>query len=154
MDKYLGLLGLPAADRAKTHGYVVPLVPRRGGYVRKRVFLVGDAAGFADPVTAEGISPAIRSGCLVARALAEAEMDVDRAAELYQQSISAEWLPELAAGRKLARLFYSSATIRGWLMQHQGERLANAMAGVMMGERRYTDHVEAFFRKIKGLRRP
>ena len=56
----------------------VRLEDERGGIIpsgRSRrasgnVFLVGDAAGVADPFTAEGIFEAIKSGVLVARALA------------------------------------------------------------------------------------
>jgi len=149
LRSYLGQLGLAHASRENVHGYVVPLIPREKGFVQKRVFLVGDAAGLADPVSAEGISPAIRSGEMAASALIDAAMDVEAAAATYQQELVSEWLPELAAGRKLARLFYSSAAIRGWLMRQHGDRLAHAMGDVFMGERRYVDHVDAFFHKLR-----
>lgn len=76
-------------------------------------------------------------------------MDVEEAATAYQQSVVSDWLPAVAAGRKLARLFYSSAAIRGWLMRQYGDRLAHAMGDVFMGERRYVDHVDGFFHKLR-----
>ncbi len=56
---------------ANTRGHFIPL----GGIKRKlysgRVILVGDAAGFADPFHGEGISHAILSSKLAARAVAD-----------------------------------------------------------------------------------
>lgn len=53
-------------------GHVIPAggVPRR--WSRKRVLLVGDAAGFVDTISGEGIGYAIKSGTLAASAIASA----------------------------------------------------------------------------------
>jgi geranylgeranyl reductase family protein len=72
----------------------VPLEDERGGVIpsgRARrtsgnVFLVGDAAGVADPFTAEGIFEAVKSGNLVARALAESS-GIDDARVRYERSL-------------------------------------------------------------------
>lgn len=53
----------------EVRGGVIPSGRRRR--VIGRTFLVGDAAGVADPFTAEGIYEAMRSGRLAARSLAE-----------------------------------------------------------------------------------
>jgi geranylgeranyl reductase family protein len=55
-------LGIKEVISEKMHGFQIPVSPRTDGFVKKNVFLVGDAAGFADPLTAEGISNAIFSG--------------------------------------------------------------------------------------------
>ena len=61
-------LGIPLRD---VRGHLIP----RGGIKRTiqsgRILLVGDAAGFADPFHGEGISYAILSGKLAAKALAD-----------------------------------------------------------------------------------
>jgi len=63
------------------------LIPSgRGRRSRGHVFLVGDAAGVADPFTAEGISEAIKSGRLVAQALTESS-DVDEARTRYERDL-------------------------------------------------------------------
>jgi geranylgeranyl reductase family protein len=67
----------------------------RGGVIpsgRKRrtapgVFLIGDAAGVADPFTAEGIFQALHSGRLAARALAESA-DADAARARYERELA------------------------------------------------------------------
>src|SRR3989442_11385726 len=72
LEEYLRVIGL--APRAmERHGFVIPVRPRAGPLARERMLLVGDAAGLADPVTAEGISPAARSGGLPAPALIPSE---------------------------------------------------------------------------------
>ncbi|MEQ1847034.1 MAG: geranylgeranyl reductase family protein, partial [Nitrospira sp.] len=49
MARYLDLLGCGSVTQIERHGFVIPVRPRRGPFVHKRILLVGDAAGFADP---------------------------------------------------------------------------------------------------------
>lgn len=53
-EEYLRYLGITELGRVERHGYFIPLRPRSEPLARNRVFLVGDAAGLVDPVTAEG----------------------------------------------------------------------------------------------------
>jgi geranylgeranyl reductase family protein len=64
-----------------------------------RVFLVGDAAGVADPFTAEGIFEAIHSGQLVAQALT-GWSDIDEARRRYERALQA-----LDRNERVARAF-------------------------------------------------
>src|SRR2546426_3850816 len=61
LAEYLRVSGL-APRSLEPHGFVIPVRPRAGPLARQRMLLVGDAAGLADPVTAEGVSLAARSG--------------------------------------------------------------------------------------------
>src|SRR2546428_9755793 len=67
-------MGLAPRARER-HGFVIRVRPGAGRLARERMLLVGDAAGLADPVTAEGISPAARSGGLAAGAIIASELD-------------------------------------------------------------------------------
>lgn len=51
------------------HGHPLPIYARREQVHTARTFLVGDAAGFVDPFTGEGIRFAIKSGRLAAEAI-------------------------------------------------------------------------------------
>lgn len=62
--------------------------------------LAGDAGGLVDPVTGEGIYFALRSGELLADALAE------RAPESYAERVWRDFGKRLALGARLARRFY------------------------------------------------
>lgn len=51
------------------HGHPLPVFVRREQIHTARTFLVGDAAGFVDPLTGEGIRFAIKSGRMAAEAI-------------------------------------------------------------------------------------
>jgi geranylgeranyl reductase family protein len=146
---YLKKLEINLPADAETHGYVVPISPRTDGFVRNRVFLVGDAAGVADPVSAEGISFAIRSGQIAASTLVDAQLDEPGAAALYESRLADEVLIELAAGRKLAMLLYASEQARIWMMSHYGENMARAITDVYLGKRTYHGAADSFIKKVK-----
>jgi geranylgeranyl reductase family protein len=78
------LLG-DAPELESVSGGIIP--SGRARRVRGRVFLIGDAAGVADPFTAEGIYEAIESGRLVAGALTAGD-GVPAAAARYESALS------------------------------------------------------------------
>ncbi len=139
MVRYLDLLGCGAVTQIERHGYVIPIQPRRGPFIAKRVLLIGDAAGFADPVTGEGISFAIRSGLMAAQSLIDEQLEEDAVSDAYGRSLAGTILPELRRGRILARLLYHFPLIRSWAFSRQGQRLCEAVTDVMAGTRQYQD---------------
>ncbi|NJB83291.1 NAD(P)/FAD-dependent oxidoreductase [Wenyingzhuangia aestuarii] len=138
---YIKFLGIEEIISIEKHGYQIPVTPRLDGFVKNNVFLIGDAAGFADPLTAEGISNAIYSGKLVAEAIAEAGDDSEKAAKTYTDIIESTIMPELLTSMKLAKLFYSSKLIRKTLMKNYGQRFSEAMTDIFMGEKLYPKDV-------------
>ncbi|MDT8414887.1 MAG: geranylgeranyl reductase family protein [Flavobacteriaceae bacterium] len=147
---YLQTLGISNVLEEQAHGFVIPISPRTDGFVKHRVFLIGDAAGFADPVTAEGISNAILSGNLVAKALIESKANLDEATLLYQQYLDEKILPELLTGIQLAKLFYNNQKLRNLMLKKLGQMAAEAMTDVFMGVRSYPkDYKESIRRRLK-----
>ena len=141
LERYLGALDIvPRA--VERHGFVIPVRPRAGGFARHRVLLVGDAAGFADPVTAEGISLAARSGRLAAAAIVQAGLDEARVRAGYQAGLR-PLLAELRVARGLARLLYNHPRARGWLFRRVGQRLVEAITDVSRGVRTYRGSLAA-----------
>jgi len=139
MAQYLDLLDCGSVTQVERHGFVIPIRPRRGPFVEKRILLVGDAAGFADPVTGEGISFAIRSGLLAAQALIDGQLDEELVRNAYTGSMAETILPELQRGRFLARLLYHFPHTRSWAFSQHGQRLSEAVTDVMAGKRQYRD---------------
>jgi flavin-dependent dehydrogenase len=139
MADYLDMLGCGSVTQVERHGFVIPIRPRRGPFVEKRTLLVGDAAGFADPVTGEGISFAIRSGLMAAQSLVEMHLEEEAVRNAYTRSLAETILPELRAGRVLARLLYDFPRTRSWAFTRQGLRLCEAVTDVMAGKRNYRD---------------
>src|SRR5439155_23415633 len=111
LQRYLRFLDVAQVESAEKHGHVIPIRPRSGALAKGRVFLVGDAAGLADPVTAEGISYAIRSRQLAAEAILTQRSIAD-AATGYQASLNPEILSELKAARMLATVLYRWPRLR------------------------------------------
>lgn len=149
--EYLKTLGINEVINEEFHGFQIPVSPRTDGYVRKNVFLVGDAAGFADPVTAEGISNAILTGVMAAEAIIEGKMDSTNTEALYDAKLSEVLLPELKTGVYLAKLFYENEKARHFLMKFYGQRMCEEMTNVFMGERTYpTDIKKKIAEKLKG----
>jgi len=134
---YLERTGLRSVRRIERHGYVIPLAPRAGPPARQRVFLTGDAAGLADPLTAEGISHAWMSGRLCAESLVESAFESPLAEDLYRKKLRRSLLPELRAGAQLARLLYGYPATRNAILQHAGARIVEAVTDVFTGERSY-----------------
>ncbi len=134
LEDYLARLGLDGPRRREDHGFVIPLEPRPP--VRGRVLLTGDAAGLADPVTCEGISFALLSGRLAARALVEGFERPAAAAAAYRRLLRPV-VAELRVARVVARLVYGHPRLRAALGRRAGRQLAEAMADVMTGAATY-----------------
>ncbi len=75
-----------------------------------RVLLAGDAAGTLDPLTAEGIYPAIRSGQAAAEAIHRALLTGQSAAPLYQQ-LTGDLRTQLGFSARAARRFYADPSL-------------------------------------------
>ena len=139
ITQYLDLLGCGDLTRIDRHGFVIPIRPRTGPFMKHRVLVVGDAAGFADPVTGEGISGALRSGQLAAQSLIDGNLEEAAVQGKYTRSVTESLMPELRAGRLLARLLYDFPRLRSWAFLRQGPRLSEAVTDVMAGTRSYCD---------------
>ena len=135
LQDYLNYLGIPAPLHMEKHGYVIPVTPRQDALARGRILLTGDAAGLVDPVTAEGITHAIRSGQIAAQVLIDNAFNSATAASAYQSHIEKEILGELKAARLLARLLYEHPRLRNWAFRKHGQALSELVADVVMGQR-------------------
>ena len=138
-EHYLEHLGLTEARKREDHGFAIPTRPRARCLARDRVLLVGDAAGLADPVTCEGITNAIRSGKLAARAAIEERRGLVRTAARYQQLLNASILPELRLARLLAPFLYEYPRLQRFMFRRLGERFCDAFTDLHTGRRTYRD---------------
>ena len=134
---YLNTLEIKHIKNSTSHGFIIPISPRKDGFVKKNVLLIGDAAGFADPLTAEGISNAIYSGKLAAQAIADSDMNLEKAKINYDDKLNDKLIPELRSGVEMSKIFYERIKIRDFLLNFYGQRLAEIMTDVFMGNRTY-----------------
>jgi geranylgeranyl reductase family protein len=137
LERYLERVGVTPVLSMERHGYVIPVKPRRGGCVRGRVLLAGDAAGFADALTGEGISIGMWSGRRAAEALASGAPDPSR----YARAVRRELLPELRVARALAWVTYRRPKLARSLLRQRGSAFAERLTDVFLGERTYASLV-------------
>lgn len=135
LERYLARVGAAPVLSEERHGYVIPVRPRRGGFVRGRVMLVGDAAGLADALTGEGISIAMASGRIAAEAILEE--DPARVRRAFERALRREILGELRFGRALAWITYQRRDLLRALLRRRGEAFCEGLTDVFVGERTY-----------------
>lgn len=135
--RYLDHLGIGTPLREERHGYIIPCRPRARLFELPRVLFVGDAAGLADPVTAEGITAGILSGQLAAHAILQAGLDVDIVQQTYRASLQNKLLSDLRIARGLAAVLYRWPRVRARLLSRHGQRLSELVTQIVSGELTY-----------------
>ncbi|MFH0921646.1 MAG: geranylgeranyl reductase family protein [Fibrobacterota bacterium] len=142
VDAYMERLGIPSialGGRTQT-GHPIPVSPRCNGFMKGRVLLCGDAAGFTDPVTAEGIGNALLSGRLAADAVllnAGSPAEVKRGYDAGLEPV----LRELRTAKWLARALYGWPRVMHGLFRRHGQALCEAVTDVGAGVRSYCGEV-------------
>jgi flavin-dependent dehydrogenase len=99
---------------ARFYAHLLPSL-ETGSWSRNRIgglgwLAVGDAGGFVDPITGEGIYYAVRSAELAARALLQHGPE---AATAYRAVLQADVVGDLALGSAIAPRFYRGCFLRG-----------------------------------------
>lgn len=135
--RYLNHLGLGRPLHEERHGFIIPCCPRAGLFDLPRVLFVGDAAGLADPVTAEGITAGILSGQRAARAIVEAGSDADGVQANYRVALQAHLLADLRVARSLAYVLYRCPRLRSRLLTRYGQGLSELITRIVVGETSY-----------------
>jgi len=137
LEKYFTMLGFKDIENIEKHGHIIPINPFRLKPVYKRILLTGDAIGLADPITTEGISYAIESGQLAAKAVIGGSKNKIKVEKIYSKSLK-PLFNELKYARILAWFVHGSPHIRRFVFKHYGKRLSELLADVITGEIKYS----------------
>ena len=125
-------------DKLKFNGYFVPLLKSNLSSCQEWALLTGDALGVADPITLEGIAPAMLTGKLAAEAVLSASSS-EQACKIYSQKVKNEIYKELKYAKIVSKIIYEHPHLRKFLMKNYGSRLAEKMAQVILHETKYSD---------------
>ncbi len=148
--KYLKTLNIKSVIKEEFHGFQIPIAPRTDGFVKQNVFLIGDAAGFADPITAEGISNAILSGKYAAEAIIESNLQLELAEKKYLEKLNIKLIDELKSGVTLSKFFYNNNAVRNYILKTCGQKISDLMVDILHGEKGFpTDVSKKLKTKIK-----
>ncbi|MEJ2005662.1 MAG: geranylgeranyl reductase family protein, partial [Cyclobacteriaceae bacterium] len=119
--EYLEKTGIkPRITGEKQYGYQIPLRPHQNLH-QDNILLLGDAAGLADPLVAEGISHAIFSGKWAAEALLLSEKN---AGACYEKIVRKNLNGQIRAARFCSRLFYNYPELCERILKRKGSYIS------------------------------
>jgi len=137
LKEYLHYVGLSAHNIFDKKASVISFCSNTTTFARNRVLLVGDAAGLADPLTAEGISNAALSGRFAAKAIVRGYDNSELVARHYISMLESRIMGNIRVARKIARWVYGSSAFMSAIFTLYGERICEGMMEVMSGRISY-----------------
>ncbi|MDX1813415.1 MAG: geranylgeranyl reductase family protein [Candidatus Bathyarchaeia archaeon] len=105
--KFLLSLGLSNYSETRVQGHAVPYGNFLKNPVRESTLLVGDAAGFADPLFGEGIYYAHKSAQLASLAIIQETVEGKNAGTTYHKKLEEQVYPQLMGAKNLRRVLFS-----------------------------------------------
>ena len=144
-------LGLPPDAGRRQHGRLRiwdghhPLHGR--GAAAEGLLVAGDAASLCDPFLAEGLRPALMSGCWAAEAF-NGWLDGDQEAlALYSRRLRADWGESMAWGKRIAQVFYRLPRV-GYQLGIKRPTAPQRIAQILSGEMGYGDIAQRVIRRL------
>jgi geranylgeranyl reductase family protein len=128
----------PNADQWQIHEHPIALWDGNQPLHTTQALLAGEAAAILDPLTAEGVRPAILSGVEAAKAIDGALKGELGSLERYSETIHRQWGDDMAWAQKLAGVFYSVPGI-GYKIGIKRPSAATRMGQILCGELCYGD---------------
>jgi geranylgeranyl reductase family protein len=149
-QEFLDSLGIGSYAIARTSSHLIPTCTKGRLVWQDRALLLGDAAGFADPLTGEGIYNAILSAQLAAPVIEQSVAGGQVKLQDYQGIIERKIVSELEIARKLSRFFVHFPRL-AFGMLNQSENVWKAMCGLIRGELQYSDIVRGSTGGLKSI---
>ncbi len=148
VDQLLPALGLPA-DAGVRRPWQQRLWNGHHRLHGEGVVVVGDAASLADPFLAEGLRPALLSGCRAAEALDQWLAGESTALAGYSRSLRQEWGESMAWGRRIGQVFYRLPRV-GYQLGIKRPTAPRRIAQILSGEMGYGDIAQRVIRRLGG----
>lgn len=140
LKRYLADHGVHEIKRSQQHGHPVQLYSGKHNLVHGRIMLIGEIAGCVDPLTAEGIRPAIKSGFYAAKTIALA-LQKNKLSLL--KKYNRDFHHHIGKDFRYARFaaYFLFRYFEKLLPQFSTPRAANAFVSVFNGEKQYSDYI-------------
>jgi flavin-dependent dehydrogenase len=139
-------------DGASFYAHIIPsLTPdalRNSSFAGDGWAMVGDAAGFVDAITGEGLYYALRSAELLTEAL------LANAPEKYPALAKSDFLPELERAARIADRFYGGEWMAGSVVERmiqlteRSQRFREIMRDLFAGAQEYSDLRERVYHSL------
>jgi len=132
-QKFLNSLSIGSYTIVRSSSHLIPTCTKGRLVWQDKALLLGDAAGFADPLTGEGIYNAIHSAQLAApvieNSLARGKVELPD----YQQIVEQKIMSELRIARKLSKNFIRFPRL-AFGMLNRSDGAWRAICNLMLGE--------------------
>ncbi|KPQ33673.1 MAG: Dehydrogenases (flavoproteins) [Phormidesmis priestleyi Ana] len=113
----------------------------------ERSLLVGEAAAIVDPLTAEGIRPAMFSGVMAAKAIDQALNGNEQALAGYSQTIHENWGADMQWAQRIAAVFFRVPKI-GYRVGITRPTATKRLGQILAGEISYADIANRVIKRI------
>jgi geranylgeranyl reductase family protein len=104
-ENFISSLGLGEYTISRLSGGMLPICKKNATVCKDRILLLGDAAGFVDPLTGEGIYNAMKSARLAAPVIAKCIRQNINCLYEYQLAVEKEILTEIQLAWMFERLY-------------------------------------------------
>ncbi len=111
------------------------------------IVVVGDAASLCDPFLAEGLRPALMSGCEAAQHLDQWLRGNQEDLRGYSQAMRQRWGESMAWGRRIAQVFYRFPGV-GYQLGIKRPTAPQRIAQILSGEMGYGDIAQRVIRRL------
>ncbi len=152
LKKYVKQFQVEKLAKQHLHGHPIELYSGRQQLVHNRVVLIGEIAGCVDPLTAEGIRPAIKSGYLAAKVLDDVmESGQIRHLKQYNKAFHEAIGKDFRYARFLSYCIQKNRAF--FLARLHSERAVAAFMRVFSGHANYRDYIskKRILRLLKGI---
>ncbi len=146
-QKFLNSLGISSYTIARSSSRLIPMCTKGRFVWQDKALLLGDAAGFTDPLTGEGIYNAIQSAQLAAPVIENSLVRGKVGLQDYQQIVEWKIMSELRIARTLSKNFVRFPRLAFGVF-NQSEEVWRAVSNLMLGEINYA----AIKGKVGGFR--
>ena len=151
LEESLPEFGLDLAG-ASFYAHIIPSLTsnalRNSSFAGESWAMIGDAAGFVDAITGEGLYYALRSAELLSEAL------LAGAPEQYPALVKNDFLPELERAARIADRFYGGEWLGGSVLERMvhltqlSARFRAIMRDLFSGAQEYTDLRQRVYKKL------
>ncbi|HZP16730.1 MAG TPA: NAD(P)/FAD-dependent oxidoreductase, partial [Terriglobales bacterium] len=150
LDASLPEFGL-TLENARFYAHIIPALTEsalQAPFSGNGWAMIGDAAGFVDPITGEGLFYALRSGELLAEAL------LSGAPQTYAERARQDFLVELAHASRIADRFYNGQWMGGAVIERmiqltaRSPRFRELMRDLFAGSQEYSNLKQRLYRSL------
>ncbi|NET88438.1 MAG: geranylgeranyl reductase family protein [Kamptonema sp. SIO1D9] len=147
LTNYASELGINLSQ-SQFYNYPMNLWSSERQLHQNNALLVGETAGIADPLIAEGIRPAILSGVKAAEAIVKALAGDRNALAGYTDTINSEIGSDLVLAQRLSGLFFQFPGI-AYRVGVKRPYAGKMMSRILCGELRYADITDMAMQRLK-----